>query len=42
MQITLKKTGKLLKFAFKEWWAKDPFKNIPPGKRAMKQAARKL
>jgi len=26
MQINFKKTGKLLKFAFKEWWAKDPFK----------------
>ena len=26
MQVNLKKTGKLLKAAFKEWWAKDPFK----------------
>lgn len=26
MQINLKITGKLLKAAFKEWWAKDPFK----------------
>jgi len=26
MQINLKRTGKLLKTAIKEWWAKDPFK----------------
>lgn len=26
MQINLKTTGKLLKTAYKEWWAKDPFK----------------
>ena len=26
MQKNLKKTGKLLKTALKEWWAKDPFK----------------
>ena len=26
MQINFKKTGKLLKVAFKEWWTKDPFK----------------
>jgi membrane protein len=26
MQLKFKKTGRLLKAAFKEWWAKDPFK----------------
>jgi membrane protein len=26
MQINLKITGKLLKAAFMEWWAKDPFR----------------
>ena len=26
MQINFKKTGNLLKVAFKEWWSKDPFK----------------
>lgn len=26
MKLTIKKTGKLFKTAFKEWWNKDPFK----------------